>query len=158
MNEVMEFALTRKGLLEIPVLDVEPARPTIYFLMNGDEVSYVGKTMNIRSRVAQHEKEKSGMFDLVRYFHVHEYDMCAYEVANIIAFNPPMNGNALDTRDLGYQCLSTALRKIKDRPKPSRVANAIRQLEGGWVEFRGSIYASCEAIEKALSKAREVKA
>ena len=150
--KVMQHAIAHNELAQLAELYVENEAPAIYFLMKGEEVVYVGKTKRIRSRVAEHAKEKSGLFDFVRYFHVEDSEMCASEIANIIAFNPPLNGNALDVRDMGYVAVNTALASYKNRPKKSKIITAIKSESDDWLEFRGSVYADRRLIDRIVNE------
>ena len=153
---VMQHAISPDAVAGLEVIGIEQENPTIYFLMSGEQVVYIGKTMRIRARVAEHAKEKAGSFDAVRFFHVNEDELCAAEVANIVAFDPPMNGKALDTRGIGFVSVNTALAKIKNRPKKCRIINFIRGESSGWIEFRGSVYAEIGLIERAVCSLMEV--
>lgn len=63
----------------------------IYFLLRGDEVVYVGKSIDILHRVQRHKKENTKAFDSVRYVEVDEVDLAIEEERWIKFFQPVEN-------------------------------------------------------------------
>lgn len=64
----------------------------IYFLICGDEIVYIGKSINCRARVAFHESEGVKDFDSYAIFVVDNIDeLGKYEAANIMHHKPKYN-------------------------------------------------------------------
>lgn len=64
--------------------------PGVYFLMDGEEVIYIGKSLNPFARIGAHVLEKD--FDGVFVLPVDEKDLTDYEGALIVYFKPRLNG------------------------------------------------------------------
>ena len=61
----------------------------IYALMNGSSVVYVGKTINVRTRVSSHKHDKE--FTSVVHGECGAGDVSDIEASNIVKLNPPLN-------------------------------------------------------------------
>lgn len=80
-------------LSAIPNLKQIPAygyAPGVYFLCRGDEVVYVGQSMNIYARLANHQRSKE--FDSVYMLHVPASQLNDVEAAFIHALRPRLQG------------------------------------------------------------------
>jgi hypothetical protein len=64
--------------------------PCVYFLVKARKIVYVGQTVNIASRSADHRKSKD--FDEVFFLPVPPSDLLDVEAAFIRLFRPPLNG------------------------------------------------------------------
>lgn len=64
--------------------------PCIYFLIEGEEVVYVGQSICLEQRLATHSREKA--FDRVAYLQVEREDLNAVESAFIRYLKPRLNG------------------------------------------------------------------
>ena len=65
--------------------------PCIYFLMNGKECVYVGKTINLPCRLQNHLKDKGKIFDGIYYLEVSENDINEIERDIINSIKPEQN-------------------------------------------------------------------
>jgi len=73
----------------------------VYFLMNGDCVSYVGQTSHLCARVATHVNTGKG-FEYVAWFNVEREDMLLIEAFNIKYYNPELNVDIPGIKELVY--------------------------------------------------------
>ena len=73
----------------------------VYFLMNGDCVSYVGQTSHLCARVAAHVG-KGKKFEYVSWFIVDREDMMLIEAFNIKHYNPELNIEIPGLKELIY--------------------------------------------------------
>lgn len=76
-----------RGVLDFSALLCGPG---VYFLMDGDEVIYIGKSLNPFARIGAHVLEKE--FDGVFVLPVEEKDLSDYGGALILHFRPRLNG------------------------------------------------------------------
>lgn len=65
--------------------------PAVYFLWQGDDLVYVGQTVNLLYRIATHFGEKLITFDHFSYIECAEEDLLNLERRAIFKFDPPMN-------------------------------------------------------------------
>ena len=66
--------------------------PCVYFLVKGEAVVYIGKTVNIQARIEHHKKDENKDFDDVFFIPAKdEQEMDALERKLIRAFEPPLN-------------------------------------------------------------------
>jgi hypothetical protein len=78
----------------------------VYFLLDGDEVVYVGQSVNVVGRVYQHSEKK---FDRAYYLYVVEDERIQVEDAFIRHFKPKYNGTkATEVRDCDRAILKSA--------------------------------------------------
>lgn len=85
----------------------------VYFLIDGEEVVYVGKSLNVFTRVPDHAKEKQ--FDRWCYIAAREVELDAVESFYINAFLPALNivtPRIADSSGLDLEC---RLAKIAER-------------------------------------------
>lgn len=81
-------------LSAIPNLKQIPAygyAPGVYFLCQGDEVVYVGQSVNVYARLAEHQRSKKE-FDAVYMLHVPTIQLDDVESAFIHALRPRLQG------------------------------------------------------------------
>lgn len=74
------------------VLEEQIIPPGVYFLVRGDEVVYVGQSVQIPSRISSH-RQGGKVFDLVFYLTCPAAELDAIESAFIRALKPKLNGN-----------------------------------------------------------------
>lgn len=73
----------------------------VYFLMHGNEIKYIGQTIDIFSRIRSHHKEKRGKFDGVMFLEVADASNLDFIEKTLIGFyKPQLNGNSLKKRDI----------------------------------------------------------
>ena len=72
--------------------------PRVYFLMQGDYVSYVGQTMQLAGRIASHVQSKK--FDSVAWIDTHDNDLDLVESFNISFYAPSGNISIPNKLDL----------------------------------------------------------
>lgn len=85
-------------VLQLPVFqEVEPIT-AVYFLMRDYEVVYVGQTADLAARVKSHRKDKSKLFDAVRYIVVEIDQLDAVEKQLINTLNPRLNSRYASPR------------------------------------------------------------
>ncbi len=89
--------------LHTKVYSATPQFQAVYFLINKDKVVYVGKTVNLESRIRDHRREspqgsKKKVFDDVRYItkismhgNVGQWNLEECERAFIVLLDPPLN-------------------------------------------------------------------
>lgn len=77
-----------------------PVTPCVYFLCREDRIVYIGQSINISQRMAQHIPYKN--FDRVFYINVHAEDLNAVESELIEYYNPELNrkDNVNETKTL----------------------------------------------------------
>jgi len=85
----------------------------VYFLIEDDDIVYVGQSINIDARVGQHHTTKT--FSFVAYVECQQEKLLALEALYIHKFDPPLNGGG------GYQ---QDMRGQRPRLEPS-TANGI---------------------------------
>jgi hypothetical protein len=90
---VISCQLTNRALLSQDEI-VKTAIPWeqssgVYFLIAGDQIVYVGQSVNVYSRIAQHSK----LFDRYAYIPCSVDVMDRLESLYIHCFRPPLNGN-----------------------------------------------------------------
>ena len=61
----------------------------IYFLFKGDQLVYIGKSVNLAGRMIEHNSSKD--FDYVRYIPCQKELLYHYELRLIKYFKPPLN-------------------------------------------------------------------
>lgn len=73
----------------------------IYFLIDDDEIVYVGQTIGLSGRIQTHRKEKLGLFEQVLYLPVPQSELDRVEQSFIRALRPRLNiaCSAADLRD-----------------------------------------------------------
>ena len=79
-----------KGLTELTHILYPPG---VYFLVKGDEVVYVGQSVNPMSRVGDHMRQKIDLFDRVYFVPVPQFMLDAVEGGFIKLLSPRLNGN-----------------------------------------------------------------
>jgi hypothetical protein len=67
--------------------------PGVYFLVDGDDVVYVGQSVNPMSRIGEHLRTKNGKFDRVYFIPVPQFMLDAVEGGFIKLLSPKLNGN-----------------------------------------------------------------
>ena len=119
------------------------ARPAIYFLMNGDECVYVGKTRGLAYRIGQHlSRSKKKTFTAVDFMFVENEDLALVEKLFITLLRPQLNvrsaRNEVEASDVRWSALVNVSRKAKG-PKglPAECLNKLRKMlkpPKGWVQ------------------------
>lgn len=93
-------AKLRPAILHLREVTFVRTKPSVYFLLDGEEVVYVGQTVHLAARVQAHQARFQ--FDRVLYVHVsREEDLDAVEATFIKALKPKGNrsgGNARPRR------------------------------------------------------------
>ena len=79
-----------KGLTELTHILYPPG---VYFLVDGNEVVYVGQSVNPMSRVGEHLRSKAGKFERVYFVPVPQFMLDAVEGGFIKLLSPKLNGN-----------------------------------------------------------------
>lgn len=79
-----------KGLTELTHVLYPPG---VYFLVNNDDVVYVGQSTNPLSRIGEHVKSKFGKFDRVYFLPVPQFLLDTVEGGFIKLLSPALNGN-----------------------------------------------------------------
>lgn len=79
-----------KGLTELTHILYPPG---VYFLVENDEVVYVGQSVNPMSRIGEHLRSKAGKFDRVYFIPVPQFMLDAVEGGFIKLLSPRLNGN-----------------------------------------------------------------
>lgn len=79
-----------KGLTELTHILYPPG---VYFLVENDEVVYVGQSINPMGRIGQHLRSKAGKFDRVYFVPVPQFMLDAVEGGFIKLLSPRLNGN-----------------------------------------------------------------
>jgi len=75
---------------ELVVIEIWKYPPGVYFLCDGDEVVYVGQSVEVLSRLAVHQRDKK--FDRAYVLPVPHEELDAVEGAFIRALKPSLNG------------------------------------------------------------------
>ena len=76
--------------------DLQSAPPSVYFLINDNKVVYVGQSLNVYSRIKEHEKDKK--FDRVLYMLADIKNLQEVERKYINALLPKYNNDPLTKR------------------------------------------------------------
>jgi len=79
-----------KGLTELTDILYPPG---VYFLVEGDEVVYVGQSVNPAARIGDHMKNKMGKFERAYFIPVPQFMLDAVEGGFIKLLSPKLNGN-----------------------------------------------------------------
>lgn len=102
-----ELEPTLETLQRFPVQQLPPEYilpPVIYFLLRGDKIVYVGKSVDLVRRVATHQADK--VFDRVFYLpfwdNIENCKLIEYENAFIRMLRPKLNGMPMCTRSDEY--------------------------------------------------------
>lgn len=61
----------------------------VYFLIRAGKIVYVGKSVNVHARIAEHQKSKE--FDQINFIECPEDHLCRLELMYIRKFNPELN-------------------------------------------------------------------
>ena len=71
----------------------------VYFLIKNDEIVYIGSSINVESRINEHQKERKILFD--HYFIIKEkYDFKTLEIQYILQFIPKYNTSLGSSKNL----------------------------------------------------------
>jgi hypothetical protein len=82
------------AVLPIPKAQTDPTRCGVYVLIRGDNIVYIGQSVRVDLRVAQHRTDRRIKFDRVMMLRVPPGDLDAYEGALIRSIRPRRNGAA----------------------------------------------------------------
>jgi hypothetical protein len=69
--------------------DREYNKAYVYFLIENDEIIYIGQSVDLLRRIETHSKDKE--FDQVSIYQVHENYLDIAEMINIVTYNPRLN-------------------------------------------------------------------
>jgi hypothetical protein len=79
--EIMRCAIDKKAL----------TMTGIYYLIDGNEIVYIGQGVNVWGRIGTHIAENSKVFDSFFFVFVPSEDLDDYETNEIIKYNPKYN-------------------------------------------------------------------
>ena len=84
--------MEKSDLINISLgLDLWERITAIYFLIDGDDVVYVGKSIDLVSRILKHRSENRKKFTRYAYIRCDEIDLVDMEAAYIAKFAPKYN-------------------------------------------------------------------
>ena len=63
----------------------------IYFLINSNELVYIGQTTKALSRIGEHQYNSDKIFNKIFYIDVPQHKLDQVEMSYIITYNPPKN-------------------------------------------------------------------
>jgi prophage regulatory protein len=63
----------------------------IYFLIDGDQIVYIGKSINVFARIAEHQRNNEKKFDTFTYIQIPIDQLDEFEVEYINAYKPKYN-------------------------------------------------------------------
>ena len=92
-------------------------RPAIYVLFQGEEVVYVGQSINVYSRLGTHYQEGTKEFDSFRILYCKKKRMSYWERKLIKAYEPRYNvsQNRRKAKALGYKTPNQRMKEIVER-------------------------------------------
>ncbi len=129
------------------------AKFTVYFLLSGDSVVYVGSSIFIDQRINQHLSQNKKEFDKVRYYHCSSEDeMKRMEVCEILYWSPKYNKLTPEITAYGYSTARSFRLKYKNRPPIRKVKMLIKDGSVDSIEFENAEWFCRKEMEEAYLK------
>lgn len=96
-------------------------RPLIYFLIDNDDIVYVGQSKNLNQRLSQHNKLIK--YDFIYYIHTNETELLKTEESYIKAFTPIKNiiKNGWNNRVVTTKIDTGLYKAIKERAVSDKI-------------------------------------
>lgn len=101
----LDFDKLEENLVELNV----PILSGIYFLYYRNKIVYIGKSINVYSRIRQHEEDNSKLFDNVKVIFTESIDK--EEIYFIKKYNPFYNGTHNDNQLDGFTYINDLINK-----------------------------------------------
>jgi hypothetical protein len=92
VSDTLNAPTSIKQITGLCRLQIQEVPPCVYFLVKGDEVVYIGQSVDVCGRITAH-RASDKEFDRVFYVPFRSELLCMLEGALIRALKPKLNGN-----------------------------------------------------------------